>query len=65
MVAAMWRDAIATGQLISTDATGALIQPTKAKDGKSLACKKATSSPPWSTPTRSCSRTSSATPAKR
>ncbi len=40
VVAAMWRDAIATGQLISTDATGALIQPTKAKDGKSLACKK-------------------------
>lgn len=26
--------------MISTDATGALIQPTKAKDGKSLACKK-------------------------
>ena len=40
IVAAMWRDAIANGQLISTDATGALIQPTKAKDGKSLACKK-------------------------
>ncbi|MBE7451095.1 MAG: transposase [Kofleriaceae bacterium] len=40
VVAAMWRDAIATGQMISTDATGALIQPTKAKDGKSLACKK-------------------------
>lgn len=40
VVAAMWRDAIATGQMISTDATGAAIQPTKAKDGKSLACKK-------------------------
>lgn len=40
VVAAMWRDAIANGQMISTDATGALIQPTKAKDGKSLACKK-------------------------
>jgi transposase len=40
VVAAMWRDAIAHGQMISTDATGALIQPTKAKDGKSLACKK-------------------------
>jgi transposase len=40
IVAAMWRDAIANGQMISTDATGALIQPTKAKDGKSLACKK-------------------------
>ena len=39
IVAAMWRDAIANGQMISTDATGALIQPTKAKDGKSLACK--------------------------
>gem|GEM_PF-2170122 len=40
IVAAMWRDAIAHGQMISTDATGALIQPTKAKDGTSLACKK-------------------------
>ena len=40
VVAAMWRSAIANGQMISTDATGALIQPTKAKDGKSLACKK-------------------------
>ncbi len=40
VVAAMWRDAIANGQLISTDATGAMIQPTKARDGKSLACKK-------------------------
>jgi transposase len=40
VVAAMWRDAIANGQMISTDATGASIQPTKAKDGKSLACKK-------------------------
>ena len=40
IVAAMWRDAIANGGVISTDATGALIQPTKARDGKSLACKK-------------------------
>jgi len=40
IVAVMWRDAIANGQMISTDATGASIQPTKAKDGKSLACKK-------------------------
>jgi transposase len=40
IVAAMWRDAIANGQMISTDATGAAIQPTKAKDGKSLACRK-------------------------
>lgn len=40
IVAAIWRDAIANGHVISTDATGALIQPTKAKDGRSLACKK-------------------------
>lgn len=40
IVAAMWRDALAHGQVISTDATGALIQPAKAKDGKSLGCKK-------------------------
>ena len=40
IVAAMWRDAITHGGVISTDATGALIQPTKARDGKSLACKK-------------------------
>ncbi len=40
IVAAMWRDALAHGHVISTDATGALIQPTKAKDGRSLACKK-------------------------
>jgi transposase len=40
VVAAMWRDAIANAQMISTDATGAAIQPTKARDGKSLACKK-------------------------
>ena len=40
IVAAMWRDAIADGHVISTDATGALIQPTKAKDGRSLGCKK-------------------------
>lgn len=40
VVAAMWRDAIANAGVISTDATGALIQPTKARDGKSLACKK-------------------------
>jgi transposase len=40
IVAAMWRDAIANGHVISTDATGALIQPTKAKDGRSLGCTK-------------------------
>ena len=39
-MAAIWRDATANGHMISTDATGAAIQPTKAKDGKSLACKK-------------------------
>lgn len=40
IVAAMWRDGLANGNVISTDATGALIQPTKAKDGRSLGCKK-------------------------
>lgn len=40
IVAAMWRDALANGHVISTDATGALIQPTKARDGKSLGTKK-------------------------
>ena len=41
VVHAMWTDAIANGQVISTDATGALIQPTKAaKDGQAQACKK-------------------------
>jgi transposase len=38
IVAAMWRDATANAGVISTVATGALIQPTMAKDGKSLAC---------------------------
>lgn len=40
VVHAMWRDAIEHGQVISTDATGALIQPAKAKDGKAMGCKK-------------------------
>jgi transposase len=41
IVHAMWADAIANAQVISTDATGALIQPTKAaKDGRAEACKK-------------------------
>ena len=40
IVAAMWRDALAHGHVISTDATGALIQPAKAKDGRSLGGKK-------------------------
>lgn len=40
IVHAMWRHAIATAQVISTDATGALIQPEKSKDGRSMGCKK-------------------------
>jgi transposase len=41
VVHAMWADAIANAQVISTDATGALIQPTKgAKDDRAQACKK-------------------------
>jgi len=40
IVHAMWRDAIANGHVISTDATGALIQPAKLKDGRAQACKK-------------------------
>jgi transposase len=40
IVHAMWRDAIEHGHVISTDATGALIQPAKAKDGKAMGCKK-------------------------
>ena len=43
VVAAMWRDAIATGHVISTDATGALVQPTAQHDAKragKTACKK-------------------------
>jgi transposase len=42
VVHAMWADAIANAQVISTDATGALIQPAKdKKDGRAEACKKA------------------------
>lgn len=40
IVQAMWRDALANGQVISTDATGALVQPGKSKDGRPQACKK-------------------------
>ena len=41
VVHAMWADAIANAQVISTDATGALIQPAKTtKDGRAEACKK-------------------------
>ncbi|MGH9889016.1 MAG: IS66 family transposase, partial [bacterium] len=40
IVHAMWQDAIANAHVISTDATGALIQPEKTKDGRPQACKK-------------------------
>ena len=40
IVHAMWQHALAHAQVISTDATGALIQPAKAKDGRRQACKK-------------------------
>jgi transposase len=40
IVHAMWQDAINYAQVISTDATGALIQPAKTKDGRPQACKK-------------------------
>jgi transposase len=40
IVHAMWQDALSHAQVISTDATGALIQPAKTKDGRPQACKK-------------------------
>lgn len=40
IVQAMWRDAIANGCVISTDATSALVQPEKSKDGLKQSCKK-------------------------
>lgn len=40
IVHAMWEDARTHAQVISTDATGALIQPAKTKDGRPQACKK-------------------------
>jgi transposase len=40
IVHAMWQDALAHAHVISTDATGALIQPAKTKDGRPQACKK-------------------------
>jgi transposase len=41
IVQAMWTDAIANAHVISTDATGALIQPASAApDGRAQACKK-------------------------
>ena len=41
IVHAMWRDAIANGSVISTDATSALIQPEKSAEGQRQSCKKA------------------------
>jgi transposase len=40
IVHAMWQHALTYAQVISTDATGALIQPAKTKDGRPQACKK-------------------------
>lgn len=40
IVHAMWRDAIDNAAVISTDATSALVQPEKTKDGQRQACKK-------------------------
>lgn len=40
IVHAMWQDALTNAQVISTDATGALIQPAKTKDGRAQACRK-------------------------
>ncbi|MEZ5819094.1 MAG: IS66 family transposase [Hyphomicrobiaceae bacterium] len=40
IVHAMWQDALANAQVISTDATGALIHPGKNKDGRAQGCKK-------------------------
>lgn len=40
IVHAMWQDAIATAAVISTDATGAMIQPEKRQDGQRQSCEK-------------------------
>lgn len=40
IVQAMWDDALQNASIISTDATGALIQPEKPKKGQRQACKK-------------------------
>jgi transposase len=40
IVEAMWRDALAHGCVLSTDATSALVQPAPTKDGRPQACKK-------------------------
>jgi transposase len=39
VVHAMWQDAIQNAAVISTDATGAMVQPEKRKDGQRQACK--------------------------
>lgn len=36
----MWQDAVATAGVISTDATGAMIQPEERQDGQRQSCKK-------------------------
>lgn len=40
IVHAMWQDAIQNAAVISTDATGAMVQPEKRQDGQRQACKK-------------------------
>jgi transposase len=40
IVHAMWQDALTTAAVISTDATGAMIQPERRADGQRQACKK-------------------------
>jgi transposase len=40
IVHAMWQDAVATAAVISTDATGGMIQPEKRLDGQRQSCKK-------------------------
>ena len=40
IVHAIWQDAIATAAVISTDATGAMIQPEKRQDGQRQSCEK-------------------------
>ena len=40
IVHAMWQDAIHNAAVISTDATGAMVQPEKRQDGQRQACKK-------------------------
>ena len=40
IVHAMWQDALSNACVISTDATSALVQPEKSKDGVHQSCKK-------------------------